>query len=217
MAARRSPNARSAYHHGDLHRALVDAARALLHEGGPDACTLRAVARRAGVSHAAPYHHFRSREDLLGAVAAQGFLEMDRAMAEAQAAAPPHPTAQLVAVGMGYVLFARREPSLFRLMMRPEHIGPPAPGSPLDEAGPYARLLTALARLHGRPPPTECGPDVDAHLCWAAVHGIALLELDAGGTADRLAYARTLVGRLVQALSTLPAARGSVRRHGGRA
>ena len=141
---------------------------------------------------------------MLAAVAEQGFLEMDRTMMEAQGAAPPDAESQLVAVGMGYIVFARRDPSLFRLMMAPEYIGPPQPGSPLDLAGPYARLLSGLARLRGLPSPAVCGPDVDAHLCWATVHGVALLELDFPLGADGLAYARVLVGRLVRALAIMP-------------
>ena len=203
-ARKKDPRPKPAYHHGDLRKALLDAARALLREGGPDACSLREIARRAGVSHAAPYHHFKSLEQLLAAVAEQGFMDMDRTMMEAQGAAPPDAEAQLVAVGMGYIVFARRDSSLFRLMIAPEYIGPPQPGSPLELAGPYARLLSGLARLRGLPAPAVCGPDADAHLCWATVHGVAQLELDSALGVDGLAYARVLVERLVRALAIIP-------------
>jgi AcrR family transcriptional regulator len=76
MARARTKAASAAYPHGDQRRALLDAARAVLREQGPDACSLREVARRAGVSHAAPYHHFPSREALLGALADEAFAEM---------------------------------------------------------------------------------------------------------------------------------------------
>ena len=88
MASRRRP-ARAPYHHGDLRRALLEAAREVLREQGPEGCSLREVARRAGVTHAAPYHHFPSREALLGALANEAYAELDRAMAEAMPVPPP--------------------------------------------------------------------------------------------------------------------------------
>jgi len=212
MARARSKAAAAAYHHGDLRRALLDAARAVLREQGPEGCSLREVARRAGVSHAAPYHHFPSREALLGALAEEAFAEMDRGMAEAQAAAPEAPEAQLVAVGMGYLLYALREPAAFRLMTRPEFLAPrrdaaatqatPAASGEITCLGPYGRLLAALAKLAGRPlAPAELTRD--AHLCWAAVHGLAVLALD--GALDvapgaLAGHARAVIGRLSAAL-----------------
>src|SRR5215470_4643684 len=68
------------YHHGDLRRALVDAALAIVERAGPGALSLRELARRAGVSHAAPYRHFESREALLAALATEGFLGLGAEM-----------------------------------------------------------------------------------------------------------------------------------------
>ncbi len=210
MASRRRP-ARAPYHHGDLRRALLEAARAVLREQGPEGCSLREVARRAGVTHAAPYHHFPSREALLGALATEAYAELDRAMAEAQASAPATPEAQLVAVGMGYLLHALRDPALFRLMTRPEHLAPPpeapacraAPGSAAEAAscvGPYARLRRVLGALLGHP-----ATPTDAHLCWATVHGLALLALDGGlglPPKEVPGHARGVIERLVSGLAT---------------
>jgi AcrR family transcriptional regulator len=215
MARARSRAATAAYHHGDLRRALLDGARAVLREQGPEGCSLREVARRAGVSHAAPYHHFPSREALLGALAEEAFAEMDRGMSEAQAAAPEEPEAQLVAVGMGYLLYALREPAAFRLMTRPEYLAPrreapasaasAAPVAPVGDPtclGPYGRLLAALARLAGRPlAPAELTRD--AHLCWGAVHGLAVLALDGGldvAPGALAGHLRAAIGRLAGAL-----------------
>src|SRR3954465_7072213 len=75
------------YHHGDLRRALVDAARRLLEAEGPTALSLRAVAREAGGSPAAPYHHFKDKAELLDAVASEGWDMLNGAMAEAKGAA----------------------------------------------------------------------------------------------------------------------------------
>jgi AcrR family transcriptional regulator len=199
---RRRRPAAAGYHHGDLRRALLDAARAALREAGLEGCSLREVARRAGVSHAAPYHHFASREAFLGALAAEGYAALDEAMAAAQAAAPQDPAAQLAAVGMGYFLLARRQPDLFRLMTRPEHLGPPPEAAPAPGAaclGPYGRLQAVLARLLGRP-----AVDAETHLCWAAVHGLALLALDGGlGVPDAAldAHARAVLSRLASGLA----------------
>jgi AcrR family transcriptional regulator len=209
VATRRRP-ARAPYHHGDLRRALLEAARAVLREQGPEGCSLREVARRAGVTHAAPYHHFPSREALLGALAIEAYAELDRAMAEAQAAAPAAPGAQLVAVGMGYLLHALRDPALFRLMTRPEHLAPPpeapacgaAPGAAAEAAsgeGPYGRLQRVLGALLGRP-----ATPTDAHLCWATVHGLALLALDGGlglPPGEVPGHARGVIERLVAGLA----------------
>src|SRR3979409_903782 len=96
------PNA--TYHHGDLRTACVDAALELLEEGGATALSLRAVARRAGVSPAAPYRHYADREALVSAVAAVGYQEL----AERLAAVHPEPAtaAQLAGVAVAYVQFA---------------------------------------------------------------------------------------------------------------
>jgi len=201
---RRRAVSRHAYHHGDLRRALLDAARSVLREAGPEGCSLRGVARRAGVSHAAPYHHFASREALLGALAAEGYQALDQSMASAQAAAPPDPAAQLAAVGMGYFLLARQQAALFRLMIRPEHLGPkPATGAPAAGEttclGPAGRLRAVLSTLLGR-----AAAAGETHLCWAAVHGLALLALDGGlGVPDGAldAHARTILSRLADGLA----------------
>src|ERR1051325_1856783 len=91
------------YHHGDLRRALVDAARRLLETEGPAAMSLRAVAREAGVSPAAPYHHFKDKGELLGAVASEGWAMLSAAMFAASEARPGDHFGPLVT----YVSFAR--------------------------------------------------------------------------------------------------------------
>jgi AcrR family transcriptional regulator len=76
-----APASRTGYHHGDLRRALLDASLALVAEGGIGALSLREVARKAGVSHNAPYHHFKDRGSLLAALAEEGFAELARTCA----------------------------------------------------------------------------------------------------------------------------------------
>src|SRR5262245_27538318 len=113
------------YHHGNLRPALVNAGLRLLESEGVRALSLRAVARKARVSHTAPYHHFRGKAELLAAVAAMGFDRLVELIGqEAPRAKADDPLARLYAVGRGYLRFALTHPSIFRLMFRPELIRP---------------------------------------------------------------------------------------------
>src|SRR5476651_57964 len=103
------------YHHGDLSRALVDAARRILEAEGAAALSLRAVAREAGVSPAAPYHHFKDKTELLEAVAHGGWDALSDAIVEARRSAA-NPAEGLTNIGVAYVNFARDNPALYRLM-----------------------------------------------------------------------------------------------------
>ena len=105
------------YHHGNLRETLLAAADALLADQGLQALTLREVARAAGVSHAAPYHHFTNLDELLAAVAARSFDGLTQAMA--RAAAHPDAREALLRVGEAYVGHALRQPAHFRLMFGP--------------------------------------------------------------------------------------------------
>src|SRR5271167_4183220 len=102
------PSARP-YHHGNLKQALIDAAVALIAEVGPQGFTLREVARRAGVSHNAPYRHFLDKDDLLAAVAAEGFERLNESMTKAMRKGRTG-AEQLRLAGRGYVEFALRSP-----------------------------------------------------------------------------------------------------------
>jgi AcrR family transcriptional regulator len=106
---------RRSYHHGNLRETLLEAAVGLIATAGPAGFTLREVARRAGVSHNAPYRHFRDRGALLSAVAAQGFRELTRAMLNG---AEGRPTAldRLRGAGLGYIAFALRRPQHLAVM-----------------------------------------------------------------------------------------------------
>jgi AcrR family transcriptional regulator len=117
LAAAEPPCGARPYHHGDLSRALVDAGRRILEAEGPDALSLRAVAREAGVSPAAPYHHFKDKGELLDAVAAEGWHELGEALSGARKAAE-NPHVALTELGVAYVSFARENPALYRLMYR---------------------------------------------------------------------------------------------------
>jgi AcrR family transcriptional regulator len=152
------------YHHGHLRAACVEAGVRLVEADGPDAVTIRGVARIAGVSHTAPLHHFRDRHELLDAVADRGFdLLLERL--DASLAPATGPTGALRAYGMAYVDHAVEHPGLFALMFRPD--------SQLQGEAAYRRLidLTAAAQAAGELPGDD--PDSLCLLLWATVHGLA--------------------------------------------
>lgn len=103
------------YHHGNLREALLNAALRLISEVGPTAFTLREVARRAGVSHNAPYRHFKDRDELMAAVSTQGYEELTRALLDA-GEQEPGTLARLKGAGLAYVKFALRRPEHFTVM-----------------------------------------------------------------------------------------------------
>ncbi|HSH40592.1 MAG TPA: TetR/AcrR family transcriptional regulator [Arenicellales bacterium] len=164
----------STYHHGDLRPALVDAASAILDEGGINALSLRGVARRAGVSQAAPYHHFKDKEDLLAAVAAQGFRALTSGLKHAGGETPVDPRSRLQALGRAYVDFAVAHPGMFGVMFGPgipdHHVYPD-----LIDAGrtAYGILADAVAAVLGHEASPRCATATVG--AWGLVHGLAVL------------------------------------------
>jgi AcrR family transcriptional regulator len=163
------------YHHVNLRQVLLDAAVALIGEVGPRAFTLREVARRAGVSHNAPYRHFPSRDDLLAAVAAEGFdrltVAMQKSMARSTSARE-----RFELCGCGYVGFALRWPQHFLVMF---DLPPANDCAPAQVAGQnaFAVLLESVtaAQRSGDLPAGD--PLPLAWTAWSLVHGIAKLVL----------------------------------------
>jgi AcrR family transcriptional regulator len=164
------PPSTAAYHHGDLPAALVRAAMELLEKGDATALSLRAAARGAGVSAAAPYRHFADRNSLLSAVAAVGYREL----ATHLVAAHPSPTTgdDLAAVAVAYVQFALQRPGLFRVMF----VEPCDPSSPERVAATAAitEYVKGIVR-HAFP---DADPESMSTAVWALVHGLAFLHLD---------------------------------------
>jgi AcrR family transcriptional regulator len=164
------------YHHGNLREALLEAAIRLIAQVGPTAFTLREVARRAGVSHNAPYRHFRDRDDLMAAVAAQGFRELTRAMMEA-AAAKSDPLDRLKCAGLGYVTFALRRPEHFTVMFDAPLAKRKHPDSAAAGEQAFATLVGFVKSCQdaGRLQSGELHHM--ALLAWTMVHGIAKLAI----------------------------------------
>jgi len=168
---------KAAYHHGDLRRALVEESLALLEREGLEALSTRVVARRLGVSHAAPARHFPSRTALLEAVATSGFERFIETLTrESQGHRGP---AVFQAQGRAYVRFALAHPNLLRLMFSPALKARPTPDGPLAEAGERAHdLLLSGARAALGPKASAAEVESAAFTGWALVHGAALLWLD---------------------------------------
>ena len=178
---RASPAPRSAYHHGDLARALVKAALQLISKEGADGFTLREAARVVGVTHGAAYRHFADKTALLAALAEEGFRELVAAMEAARRSSSrgaSHVRARLHAIGTAYVRFALEHPSHFRVMYGPR----------LDQDGRFPALEAEVARSFnvlldelvaassgGLLAP---GKSVDhAVALWTMAHGYSLLVL----------------------------------------
>lgn len=171
---------KTTYHHGNLRAALLDAGLRIVAEEGVDAVSLRAVARRAEVSHSAPYHHFSNKAELLAALAAAGFERMVMEIhAEITRLGQCEPIDQLRAVGRGYMNFAAANPSVFRMMFRPELTQPSQ--HPLlqgAEARAFGTLMEAIVacQQHNQLPAGD--PFSFAVCAWSAVHGLSTLRVE---------------------------------------
>jgi len=197
MSALRKPEGR--HHHGMLRRAMLDAVAEILRDTGPEAVTLRAVARRAGVSHSAATPHFGDLAGLMTAFAAEGCERLAASQRAQVAADPDH---ALLACGRGYIAFAAANPGHFRLMfgIAPRHDDDPALAAARVAA--FAPLLEAMRALHPGVPDAALRDRLG--LAWAAVHGLAALRADGAGRklwpeADALAAAEGMLRLLVAA------------------
>jgi len=153
------------YHHGDLRNALLNAARSILEDETQGELSLRAVARRAGVSHAAPYRHFPNHEALLAELAIEGFGEL-RDEIKLAANAPDVEADSIAKIGAAYMRFVARRPALASLMF-----GPQLPNR--DSFPKLGEMADAIGQEIG-----EALHDSALGLAvWAAVHGLAMLIL----------------------------------------
>ena len=159
------------YHHGDLSRALVSAGRRILEAEGPDALSLRAVAREAGVSPAAPYHHFKDKGELLDAVASEGWDELAAAVGKARAGAPD-PAAAITEIGVAYVFFARVNPALYRIMYRSACDRETMPESAKNADSGWSHVAEAIVAAGGDPSDAR-EMQLTQIAAWCTAHGVA--------------------------------------------
>jgi len=183
----KSPSRKAPYHHGDLREALLRAAEAELTEKGFEGFSLRSVAKRAGVSHAAPAHHFADTGALLTALATIAAERLTRSMVDRHARAEKTPRAQFIASGIGYVEFALANPALFKLMFGSER--PKSDDARLmHHAGEaFTVLVEDIRAIVGSDPMESDQGKLDIAAAWCLVHGIANLLI-----ANRLRFARPM-------------------------
>jgi AcrR family transcriptional regulator len=188
LARRRTGAAEAAtpYHHGALRDALLQAAERVLEREGLAGLTLRAVAREAGVSHAAPTHHFKDLTGLVSELAAIGFTRFNTAM-KAAGDSPGTPIARAMARAHAYVAYAQANPGMYGLMFRTERLDYSRPSLHDAAEASFAGLAGSVAAREGLVGDEELSLDQAAAIAraWSLVHGYTMLLLD-GRLADIL-------------------------------
>jgi AcrR family transcriptional regulator len=188
-----------AYHHGDLRNTLVTEGRRLLREVGPTKLSLRALARRVGVSHTAAYRHFADKEALLEAVAVAGF-EALTSVTRAAAAGGADPLAGLADTARAYVRFAQKDPETFRLMF--QRVGA-RPAQAVAAASAFAVLEGLVTSGQAAGVLRAGDPFAMALTMWSAVHGAARLVVDEAappGSGDAEALVMTVAVGMLQGI-----------------
>jgi len=168
------------YHHGALRDALLEAAERVLERDGLSGLTLRAVAREAGVSHAAPTHHFRDLTGLVSELAAIGFRQFNTAMAAASAAGTS-PMEKAMARARAYVAYAQAHPGMYGLMFRTERLDMTRPSLHEAASASFAGLAGAIgASRHEQIHEEALSLEQAAAIAraWSLVHGFTMLLLD---------------------------------------
>ncbi|MFN7003856.1 MAG: TetR/AcrR family transcriptional regulator [Roseinatronobacter sp.] len=166
------------YHHGDLARTLVETAAAMIEESGPEAVSVREVAKRAEVSPGAPFRHFASREALLAAVAGQAMERLSDAVIAAQALTDSDPLGQIQAIGLGYLSWARANPEHFKVVSQRNLVDLDARAKELnDDIRNRMSGLLAMARETNQMR-QDLNPATVLLSCRATVYGLARMYVD---------------------------------------
>ena len=178
MAKETTKETERPYHHGDLRRAVIETALAMLHEEKNWQFTLREVARRAGVSHAAPYKHFPDKAALLAELALIGFDRLRETLLAAQPATATDLREALLPAARAYIAFGEANPALYRLMFGAE-AGKPSEVHLSERAMSTFSILTDFLErgqqaglIRKRPVRGQ------AAACWAQLHGLTMLTID---------------------------------------
>jgi AcrR family transcriptional regulator len=165
------------YHHGDLKRAVIETAAGMLREDKDWQFTLREVARRAGVSHAAPYKHFPDKRALLTELAMQGFEQLGREMTAAVTPRPRSVRKEWLAAGNAYVQFGVANPALYRLMYSSEAGDPSSVHLNERVLRTFGVLVDILERGQEAGVFKKRPVQAQAAACWAQVHGLTMLSV----------------------------------------
>ena len=172
----------------DLRQKVLNASLTLIKEGGLDRLSMREVARKAGVSHQAPYHYFEDREAILASIAGEGFSKLEQSLVRAAAEAGAEPIKAVEGMGRAYIEFAMRHPAYFQVMFRADAV-------PLDrypdarkrEDEAFGKLVEGIGQAFANHPAKVRREMATA--CWAMVHGLATLILE-GSLARKLRIPR---------------------------
>ena len=186
-AGKKPAGVESPYHHGDLPGALLKAAETVLERDGLQGLTLRAAAREAGVSHAAPTHHFGDLIGLVSELAAVGFRRFNAAM-KAAGATGTTPTESALARARAYLAYARERPGMYKLMFSTERLDMTRPALREAADASFAGLASVVGTQHpGNVATDDLTLDQAAHIArtWSLVHGFTMLTID-GRLADIL-------------------------------
>lgn len=180
------------YHHGDLKEQLLEAVRQLIERDGPDGWSIAEACRLAGVSTAAPYKHFKDRDEILVGVVLSGMARMGEAMQAAADAHKPGDPMRIVALGKAYITFARAEPGVFALMFGMAGTHGDTPDVAEQGRGKYDIVLRVVAEHLGRST-DDAEVNARAYALWTAVHGHSFIALfdrasEAGITVPEDAY-----------------------------
>jgi AcrR family transcriptional regulator len=210
MSARRAaPPKKDSYHHGDLRKTLMEASLRLIESDGVDALSLREVARTSGVTHGAPYHHFKDKRALLDAISEEGFAQLRDAMIAARALRT-RPDERLEVIGRAYVRFAVENAGYFQIMFRPAVTGAIERGPAAEQAFQVLVDTVTEAQRAGLAP--QGPPEALVLFAWSAVHGLASLWLDGAlgrYHADAETAASGMAGQLAGLLANLFATGGA--------
>ncbi|WP_295315772.1 TetR/AcrR family transcriptional regulator [Roseobacter sp.] len=165
------------YHHGDLRRQLLEAVRELIEENGPEGFSVAQACRRAGVSTAAPYKHFKDRHEIMRGVLLLAMERMRQVMQDAADAWPAGDPSRIVALGQAYVDFARNEPGMFQMMFG--HSGRHDQSPELEAAGERTgAVVKIVVAEHFNRPVDDPVVQLRAYAAWSFVHGHSFLCLD---------------------------------------
>ena len=171
-------NEKQDYHHGDLRNALINSALLLLEEKGIDGLSLRDVAKQAGVSHTAPYRHFKNKTDLLALLAQKGFISLELAVNKATLKNGTSSTEKLLAAGVAYVQEAVIHPEMMRLMFA-GHLDFAQCSPELEESAEQA--YRGLSNIIEAGIADGSFRNQDSHIltitAWSAMHGLAMLYI----------------------------------------
>lgn len=191
---------KSTYHHGDLSRALLDAALDRLASGGAADVSLRGLARDVGVSPTAVYRHFSDKDELLAAIATEGFQGLRVETLAGGKEGGEDLEGRLLGIGRGYVRFAREHPAHYRLMFGPQMVDKARHPS-LDEAAGASYAVLEDAIRAGVEADMLTPPDVRllSTAAWSLVHGLAMLIID--GLVDSKLANDAMVGRITGLLA----------------